>query len=202
MNTLPKIEDIARRGLKCSQKIDHLLDDIWRDLKTLEPEIADVLENTFGSTELATLMIIGRVNNQPSFLEELTEKNISKDNFENHLQQRLDISAQITEHRLETKSDEISDSQFIIQEKLSQLANQAHKDYEDELLRVFKKLKEDDIEVASMSLELFGDVVKSAKFMAIPAKGLGNKSPLQVLEEGRRQEVLDLIGRLEHGIPY
>ncbi len=202
MNTLPKIEDIARRGLKCSQKIDHLLDDIWRDLKTLEPEIADVLENTFGSTELATLMIIGRVNNQPSFLEELAEKNISKDNFENHLQQRLDISAQITEHRLETKSDEISDSQFIIQEKLSQLANQAHKDYEDELLRVFKKLKEDDIEVASMSLELFGDVVKSAKFMAIPAKGLGNKSPLQVLEEGRRQEVLDLIGRLEHGIPY
>ncbi len=201
MDTLPTIEDIASRGLKYNQQFHHLLGDLWHDFITLEPEIAAILENTFGSTEHAALMIIGRVNNQPSILEDLAEKNISKDNFQNYLQQRLKIFTQITEHRLTPESDKITDGQFITQDKLSKLANQTRKNYEDELLRIFKKLKEDDLEVASIALELLGDLVHATEFLAMLAKSLGNKSPLQAIEEGQRQEVLDLIGRLEHGIP-
>ena len=197
MTILPTMEDVASRGLKYDQEIDRLLGDVWRDFKALEPEIAALLESTFGAAELAALVIIGRVNNQPSFLEEFAEKNISKDNFINYLQKRLNISIQPTKQRLESESNEKTDN---TQGKLSQLANHARKNYENELLRVFEKLKKKELETASIVLEFLGDEMQAAEFMVTPAPGLGNKSPLQTIEDGKKQEVLDLIGRLENNI--
>ncbi len=201
MDTLPTIEEVARRGLKYNQQIDRLLGDIWRDFIILEPEIAAMLENTFGSAELATLMITGRVNNHPSFLEELAQKNISKNNFESFIHQGSYFIAQIKDKYKESERREATENKFGDQKKLSHLANRVRKNYERELVSIFNKLKEEDFEIASMALGLWNDVVQTAEFLTMPAKGLASKSPLQVIEEGERQKVLDLIGRLEHGIP-
>ena len=68
-----------------------------------------------------------------------------------------------------------------------------------ELVDIFKQLKVKEPEVASAVLALWEDPIKTAKFMAMPAFGLAGKSPLQAIEDGERQNLLDLIGRLDHG---
>jgi len=71
--------------------------------------------------------------------------------------------------------------------------------YEFELVGIFKKLKETDPEVASAALDLCEDVLKAAEFLVAPTRRLAGKSPLQAIENGERQNLLDLIGRMEHG---
>lgn len=57
-------------------------------------------------------------------------------------------------------------------------------------------------EVLSASTELFeGDQEAAKRWLKQPAKGLGNKIPIQMLGSSAETEaVLDLIGRLEHGV--
>ncbi len=78
-------------------------------------------------------------------------------------------------------------------------AHQARTNYEFELVDIFKQLKVKDPEVASAVLALWEDSIKAAEFIAMPACGLAGKSPLQAIEDDARQNLLDLIGRMEHG---
>lgn len=57
--------------------------------------------------------------------------------------------------------------------------------------------------ILDAAYELFeGDVSTARDWMISPARGLARKAPLQMLRTRvETQAVLDLIGRLEHGVP-
>lgn len=59
------------------------------------------------------------------------------------------------------------------------------------------------IAVVQASCDLFeGDVQAAATFLRSPSRGFNSKSPLEMLlTGGNSSAVIDLIGRLEHGIP-
>ena len=55
------------------------------------------------------------------------------------------------------------------------------------------------IDVATTLFE--GDEVKAVEWLKKPARGLGNKRPIDMAAtSAEAKEVLDLIGRLEHGV--
>ena len=84
---------------------------------------------------------------------------------------------------------------------LSNWASQAKQTYDNELLEIFKSLQENDPEVAKAVLFLFDDALDAATFMAKPHSLFADKSPLKAIEDGERQDVLDLIYRIQHGLP-
>jgi len=177
------MSELAQRGLACEKKIDEMLDDIWRAFETLEPILAKWLVALFGSAEFAALMIMGRFKGQPSILEALSTKPLSEDD----IKRVFDLSPT-----------------FFTQKKegpvcLSHQANDARKKYQNELVEIFKKLKEVDPEVASAAFELWDNVDDAAEYLAMPVRGLGGKSPLEVLDDGDRDQVLCLLYRLQHG---
>lgn len=48
-----------------------------------------------------------------------------------------------------------------------------------------------------------GDIIKSMRWLARPAWGLGGERPAEVLTSPMgAQAVIDLAGRIEHGVPY
>lgn len=59
------------------------------------------------------------------------------------------------------------------------------------------------IAVVQASYELFeGDVQAASRFLSSPLRGLNSKTPLEMLNTGGKSStVIDLIGRLENGIP-
>ena len=59
------------------------------------------------------------------------------------------------------------------------------------------------IAVVQASCDLFeGDVQAAATFLRSPSRGFNSKSPLEMLLNGGNSSALiDLIGRIEHGIP-
>ena len=58
------------------------------------------------------------------------------------------------------------------------------------------------ISVVQSSIELFeGDVLAAAAFLRSPSRAFNLKAPLEMLDaRGDARAVIDLIGRLEHGI--
>jgi putative toxin-antitoxin system antitoxin component (TIGR02293 family) len=57
-------------------------------------------------------------------------------------------------------------------------------------------------EVLSAATDLFeGDLESAISWLKAPAKGLGGKRPLEMMSTSAESEaVMDLIGRLEHGV--
>jgi len=177
------MSDLAQRGVEYENKIDEMLDDIWRAFETLEPILSKQLEKAFGSAELAALMIMGRFKGQPSILEVLSTKPLSKDD----IKRVFDLSPTFVTHKKEAPVS------------LSHQANDARKKYQSALVEIFKKLKEVEPEIASAAFELWGNVDDAAEYLAMPVRGLSGKSPLEVLDDRRRDQVLRLLYQLQHG---
>lgn len=56
-----------------------------------------------------------------------------------------------------------------------------------------------DPEIAAEVVRVFDDRDKAATWLASPIWALGGNSPLRALAAGNRQEVLEVLGRIEHG---
>ena len=63
------------------------------------------------------------------------------------------------------------------------------------------RLESLDPEVAARVIEVLDDRGKAASWLSRPNRALGHLTPLRVLARGGRQEVLDVLGRILHGIP-
>jgi hypothetical protein len=63
------------------------------------------------------------------------------------------------------------------------------------------RLESLDPEVAARAIDVFDDRGKAASWLSRPNRALGHVTPLRVLARGGRQEVLDVLGRILHGIP-
>ena len=200
MSVLPTIKHIAKRGLKYDHLINQMLSDIWREFEAIEPNLAKALTESFGSTEFAALMIIGRLKDQPSVLEMMSNKPLSKEAIDHLLELSPKFIAQLKEGSMESVRGETTEYTFDGHIPLSHQAEQARKNYECELVEIFHKLEEEGPEVATTALELWGDVNKTATYLASPVQALAGKSPLEAVDNGDRQVVMDLLFRLEHGI--
>ncbi len=57
-------------------------------------------------------------------------------------------------------------------------------------------------DVFNAATELFdGDIIRGRRWLSTPAPGLGGRRPIEMLgTTAEHQSVLDLIGRLEHGV--
>jgi len=193
------MEDLANLGLEYTRQIDQMLADLWHDFKVLAPDYAAPFEEAFGSTKLAALSLASRFGDQASLLEQLAQEKLSREEIDDILQLGLQFVAQIKTGLQESARGEATAYPFDDPETLSQAAHRVRMNYEFELVDIFKRLKEVDPEVASAVLDLQTDVLEAAEFIVAPAQGLAGKSPLQAVEEGERQRLLDLIGQMKHG---
>lgn len=200
MSTPQKMKDIAKRGLNLDHKIDTMLSDFWCEFTAIEPTLAKKLEKSFGSAEFSALMIIGRFKDPSSIIEGLPTNPLSEESINNILNLPSEFVAQLTQGITESARGETTDYEFDDQITLFKQAERARKQYEQKLVRIFRQLKEDDSEVASAALALWEDENDAANYLASPVRSLADKSPLEALEKGDRQEVLDLLLRLEYGI--
>ncbi len=193
------MRDLAQRGLECDHKIELMLSELWQEFETLEPTLAKELAESFGSAEFAALMIIGRFKGQPSILEELSAKPLTEEDIKNLIEPSPALVAQPKEGTAVSVCGETTDDEFDDQTSLFNRAEHARKQYEQALLGIFRKLREDDSEMANAALELYEDENNAASFLANPVRALAGKSALEVLENGDRKQVLDLIFQLEYG---
>jgi hypothetical protein len=200
MSVAPTIKDIAKRGLECDHKIEEMLSDIWREFEAIEPGLSKALAESFESAEFAALMIIGRFKDQPSVLETLSNKPLSQQDIENLLELSPKFVAQLKEGVAESVRGETTEYTFADQIPLSHQAEQARRVYERELVEIFHKLEKEDPEVATTALQVWEDVNKAATYLASPIQALAGKSPLEAVENGDRQAVIDLLFRIEYGI--
>ncbi len=69
---------------------------------------------------------------------------------------------------------------------------------EEALLRRIESL---DPEVAAQAIDVLDDRGKAASWLTRPNRALGHVTPLRILARGGRQEILDVLGRILHGIP-
>ena len=199
MSSAHDIGRLAKAGIEYSQQIDQMLMELWHEFKALEPDYAAMFEKALGSEKLAALIISGRRDEQPSFLEELAQGSIPPEEIESFLQLGPVFVSQIKAGLQESERGEATEYLFDDSKALSEAAQQARTNYEFELVDIFKQFKLKDPDVASAVLALWEDPIKAAEFMEMPARGLAGKSPLQAIEDGERQTLLELIGRLEHG---
>lgn len=57
------------------------------------------------------------------------------------------------------------------------------------------------LEVFNRAVEVMGSEKNAHKWLSSPQYGLGNKIPIEYMStEKGTQEVLDLLGRIEHGV--
>lgn len=72
-------------------------------------------------------------------------------------------------------------------------------EYAAKLSVFLNRLEAIDPEVAKRTIELFDDRGDAAIWLASRHPCFHGLNPYQVIASGKRQEVLDLLGRIEHG---
>lgn len=72
--------------------------------------------------------------------------------------------------------------------------------YGDMLLALLNRLEALDPEVAKRTIEVFDDRSDAALWLATRHRCFGGHVPYQVLASDQRQDVLDVLGRIEYGI--
>lgn len=82
---------------------------------------------------------------------------------------------------------------------LAAVARQREQAYRRDLSDIFRRLEVVDAELAQKTVETLGARDKAAIWLNAPQLGLGGQSPLQVAAEGRRDDVLRVLGAIEHG---
>lgn len=89
------------------------------------------------------------------------------------------------------------------QERIAALANDADtldREREARLTALLDRLDALEPELVRSTIEIFGDRHRAALWLARPNRGLGGISPYRALAHGQRQMVLDVLGRIEHGV--
>ena len=89
------------------------------------------------------------------------------------------------------------------QERIAVLANDADtldRDRELRLTALLDRLDALDPELVRSTIEVFGDRHRAARWLARSNRGLGGISAYRALAKGQRQTVLDVLGRIEHGV--
>ena len=191
------LENLASRGLEVDKNIDQMLAGIWQAFKALEPDLAANIEGALGSSALSALTNIGRMKDRPSFLERLVDADLKSPDeklilWKEFVSQTTSGIVEMTGGGANRGSTE--------NESLSQMVERVQRNYEFALVDVFKQLKARDLEIASAALSLWDDVIDAVRFLTSPANELGGKTPLELIENGQRDEVLALIHRIEYGI--
>lgn len=84
--------------------------------------------------------------------------------------------------------------------ELAQLAELQQLQHERSLLELLDHLRTIDPEVAERAIYVFDDRTSAANWLANPVISLGGVMPLQVLAEGKREDVLRVLGQILHGV--
>lgn len=84
--------------------------------------------------------------------------------------------------------------------ELAQLAELQQLQHERLLLELLEHLRAIDPEVAERAIHVFDDKASAANWLAIPVMSLGGVMPLQALAEGKREDVLRVLGQILHGV--
>jgi len=84
--------------------------------------------------------------------------------------------------------------------ELAQLAELHQLQHERSLLELLGHLRQIDPEVAERAVYVFEDEAGAATWLANPVMTLGRRTPLQVLAEGRREDVLTTLHQIFYGI--
>lgn len=74
------------------------------------------------------------------------------------------------------------------------------REYDAKLSALLNRLEALEPEVAERAIEVFDDRSKAAIWLAARHLCFHDLSPYQVIAKGQRQDVLDVLGRIEHGI--
>jgi uncharacterized protein (DUF2384 family) len=89
------------------------------------------------------------------------------------------------------------------QERIAVLANDADtldREREVRLAALLDRLDALEPELVRSTIEAFGDRHRAALWLARPNRSLGGISPYRAIASGQRQMVLDVLGRIEHGV--
>lgn len=73
-------------------------------------------------------------------------------------------------------------------------------EYDAKLSVLLNRLEALDLELAKQAIEVFGDRCRAAIWLAARRPCFHGLNPYQLIADGKRQEVLDVLGRIEHGI--
>jgi len=84
---------------------------------------------------------------------------------------------------------------------LAEFVDQLDRERSASMEALFRQLESLDPEVAAQAISVFDDRGRAARWLTRPNRALGHVTPLRVLAHGGRQEVLDVLGRIPHGIP-
>lgn len=84
---------------------------------------------------------------------------------------------------------------------LAEIPEALERDREAAEAAILMRLERLDPEVAAQAIYVFDDRADAAHWLTRPHPELDDVTPLRALAEGRRREVLDLLGRIFHGIP-
>lgn len=84
--------------------------------------------------------------------------------------------------------------------ELSQRAKLQQLQHERSLLDLLDHLRAIDPEVAERAIYVFDDKASAANWLASPVMSLGGVMPLQALAEGKREDVLRVLGQILHGV--
>ena len=74
------------------------------------------------------------------------------------------------------------------------------REYDAKLSAILNRLEALDPEVAKRAIEVFDDRRNAAIWLAAPRPCFLGLTPYQVISGGKRQDVLGVLGRIEHGI--
>jgi uncharacterized protein (DUF2384 family) len=74
------------------------------------------------------------------------------------------------------------------------------REYDAELSVLLNRLEALDLELAKQAIEVFGNRCRAAIWLAARRPCFHGLNPYQLIAKGKRQDVLDILGRIEHGI--
>lgn len=78
-------------------------------------------------------------------------------------------------------------------------AERLRNDHDDGLEQLLKRLEELDSELATRVIEVFGNRSVAARWLARRRPCFRDQNPYPVIARGERQDVLDALGRIDHG---
>lgn len=88
-------------------------------------------------------------------------------------------------------------------ESIAALASDAdtlNRERESQLAALLDRLDALDPQLVHRIIETLSDRHRAALWLARTSQGLGGISPYRALANGQRQAVLDVLGRIEHGV--
>jgi uncharacterized protein (DUF2384 family) len=94
----------------------------------------------------------------------------------------------------ETQSDRVLWSQ------LADSADRLEDVFQVGALAIFAQLRRSDPELVKSILQVWSDRKSAARWMVKPVAALGGISPLRAIARGQRDSVIQVLGRIEHGV--